>query len=118
MASPLELSGNPQILTLPATLTVQSASNAVRNRHLSIEASWTGTPTGVFSLVCSFDGGTTFRTVPGASAEFTANGNAQPAGGASAAVWNFLNVPGGLWAILYTATSGTGSARLNWAWTD
>jgi hypothetical protein len=80
----------------------------VKSSRLSIMASWTGTPTGVFSLECAFDGAT-WVTVPGAAAEFTANSQAQPAGGAGSAVWNWINVPGNLARIRYTATSGTGT---------
>ena len=79
----------------------------VNGRRLSIQATWTGTPTGTFALQCSFDG-VNFVTIPGAAAEFTANGNAQPAGGAGSATWNWSNVPGTLARLLYTATSGTG----------
>lgn len=96
-------------VALLATGTQATAARAVKNRRLSIKASWTGTPTGVVSLQTSFDGGATFDPVPGASAEFTNNGNAQPTGGVGSAVWNFINVPGGLWRLLYTATSGTGT---------
>lgn len=118
MATPLDLSGSPEIIALPASGTVTSRGEDVRNRHLSIRASWTSGPTGVFSLQCSFDAGATWDTVPGSATEFTANGNAQPANSASTAVWNFSNVPGGRWRILYTATSGTGSVQLLRAWTD
>lgn len=117
-ATPLDISGSPIQLALPASSTVDSAAQDVRNRHLSIGATWTTGATGTFSLQCSFDGGVTWRDVPGASAEFTANGNAQPANSASAATWNFLHVPGGKVRIRYTATSGTGTASLWFAWTD
>ncbi len=83
----------------------------VSGRRLSVQAVWTGTPTGTFSLECSFDGAT-FTTVPGASAEFTANSQAQPAGGAGSAVWNWSNVPGNMAQIRYTATSGTGTLTI------
>ena len=91
-------------LTLPATGTV-FWTGVVRGGRLSIYAAWTGTPTGAFSLRTSFDGGTTWITTPGASTEFSA----QPAGGASSALWNWSNVPGTNWQVLYTATSGTGT---------
>ncbi len=103
-------------LSLLATGTQTSQALPVKNRHLSIDASWTGTPTGVFSLQCSFDSGATWRTVPGASVEFTANGNAQPAGSASSAVWNFVNVPGGAWRISYAAGSNTSTATFRYGW--
>jgi hypothetical protein len=118
MSTPLDLSGTPEPVSLPASGTANSLGEDVRNRHLSISAVWTGTPTGTFSLQCSFDSGATWNTVPGAAAEFTANGNAQPAGAGGSAVWNFSHVPGGLWRILYTAVSGTGSLQLRRAWTD
>lgn len=79
----------------------------VQGRRLSVWASWTGTPTGTFTLECSFDGAT-WSTVPGAAAEFTANSQAQPAGGASTAVWNWSNVPGNMVRLKYTAGGGTG----------
>lgn len=87
----------------------------VQGRRLSVSASWTGTPTGVFSLETSFDG-VNYYPVPGASAEFTATGNAQPAGGASSAVWNWYNVPGTLVRVKYTFTSGTGTGTLRAAY--
>lgn len=91
------------------------APEQMRGTNLSVYASWAGTPTGTFALQCSFDGGTTFTTVPGASAEFTANGNAQPAGGASSAVWNWSNVPGNAWRLVYTRTSGSGALTYYYA---
>lgn len=83
----------------------------VRGRRLSVQATWTGTPTGTFALQCSFDG-TNWTTVPGAAAEFTANSQAQPAGSASSAIWTWYNVPGSLLRIAYARTSGTGTATL------
>lgn len=107
--------------TLPA-MALAAAGTAVTDwlgiadRKLSIDAAITGTPTGVFSLECSFDSGATVKPVPGASAVFTANGQAQPAGGASSPTWVFLDIPGGVWRLKYTATSGTGSAAFKFAW--
>jgi hypothetical protein len=83
----------------------------VQGRRLSIQAVWTGTPTGTFALECSFDGAT-YTVVPGAATEFTSNNQAQPAGSASSAVWNWSNVPGNLARIRYTATSGTGTLTI------
>lgn len=83
----------------------------VAGRRLSIQATWTGSPVGVFSLECAFDG-TNFVPVPGAAVEFTANGQAQPAGGGSGAVWNWSNVPGNVVRLVYTRTSGTGTATV------
>lgn len=83
----------------------------VRGRRLSVYAAWTGTPTGTFSLQCSFDG-STWTTVPGASVEFTSNGQAQPAGGASSAVWNWANMPGNLARISYARSGGTGTLTI------
>lgn len=116
MSSPATKVDVHATMTLAASGTAATQALPVKNRHLSLDASWTGTPTGVFALQCSFDSGATWRTVPGASAEFTANGNAQPAGGVSNAAWNFSNVPGGSWRILYTATSGTGTATIRYGW--
>ena len=83
----------------------------VQGRRLSVSASWTGTPTGTFSLETSFDG-LVWHTVPGAAAEFTANGQTQPAGAAGSAVWNWYNVPGTMVRIKYARTSGTGTGTL------
>lgn len=83
----------------------------VAGRRLSVQATWTGTPTGTFSLQCSFDG-TNWTTVPGAAAEFTANSQAQPAGGASSAIWNWSNVPGNMARIWYARSGGTGTLTI------
>jgi len=83
----------------------------IAGRRLSIQATWTGTPTGTFSLECSFNGGP-YVTVPGASAEFTANSQAQPAGAGGSAVWNWSNVPGNMAQIRYTRASGTGALTI------
>lgn len=80
----------------------------IQGRRLSVYASWTGTPTGTFALECSFDG-QTWAVVPGAAAEFTANSQLQPAGGASSAVWNWSNIPGNMARIKYTRSGGTGT---------
>ena len=79
----------------------------VQGRRLSVSASWTGTPTGTFSLETSFDG-ENWHAVPGADAEFAA----QPAGADGTAVWNWYNVPGSMVRIRYARTSGTGTATL------
>lgn len=83
----------------------------IQGRRLSVFASWTGTPTGTFALECTFDG-KSWAAVPGAAVEFTANGQAQPAGGASSAVWNWVNVPGNMARIRYTRTGGTGTLTI------
>lgn len=80
------------------TITGSLAANTtfplvVSGRQLSVVAQWTGTPTGSFSLEAQRPDGT-YTPVPGASSEFTANGNAQPSGGAGGAVWTWYNVPG------------------------
>lgn len=82
-----------------------------QGRRLSVQTTWTGTPTGVFSLETTFNG-TTWHTVPGAAAEFTANGQTQPAGAGGSAIWTWYNIPGSQLRILYTRTSGTGTATL------
>ncbi len=89
----------------------------VQGRRLSVSAAWTGTPTGTFSLETCFDGVTWFA-VPGSAAEFTANGQAQPAGSGSSAVWNWYNIPGTLIRIRYVSTSGAGTATLRAAFGD
>ncbi len=99
-----DTAGNLATTTTFGPLTVQG-------RRLSIYAAWTGTPTGTFSLECSFNG-RDWVTVPGAAVEFTANSQTQPAGSAGSAVWNWSNVPGNIERILYTTTSGTGTLTI------
>lgn len=88
----------------------------VQGRRLSIVAAWSGTPSGTFALQTTFDNGTTWTTVPGASVEFTLNGQAQPGGSAGSAVWNWSNVPGTQVRLAWTRSSGTGQldARASW----
>lgn len=102
------LAGSGVASNLPSSGTAIFPIGPVNGRRLSVQATWTGTPTGVFALQTSFDGAN-FTTVPGAAAEFTANSQAQPAGGGSSAIWNWSNVPGSSARLLYTATSGTGT---------
>lgn len=90
----------------------------VAGRRLSIRASWTGTPSGTFSLEASFDGGATWTTIPGASAEFTANSQTQPAGADGGAIWNWSNVPGNLVRLYYTRSGGTGQLNARASWGD
>jgi hypothetical protein len=104
-------------MALPASGTVFSEWHAIMDRHLSIRASWSATPVGVFVLQCSFDG-VTADDVPGAAAEFTANSQAQPAGSASKGIWNFLNVPGGVWRLFYTGSSGASTGVIRYAWSS
>lgn len=87
----------------------------VAGKRVSIEARWTGTPTGTFSLECSFDG-SLWRSIPGAAPEFTKDGNAQPAGADGVAIWNWTNVPGVMLRVVYTRTSGTGTLTLRAAY--
>ena len=87
--------------------TFQTRPLPVQGRRLSITGAWTSTPTGTFTLECLFQDGV-WRTVPGAAAEFTANGQAQPAGSASSGVWNWSNIPGSQWRLVYTRSSGSG----------
>lgn len=112
LAASRPLRGSGDASNLPSSGTASFGPFNVAGRRLSVWASWTGTPTGTFSLQCSFDGQTTWVTVPGAAAEFTANSQAQPAGSGGSAVWNWSNVPGNLVRILYTATSGTGTLTI------
>ncbi len=83
----------------------------IQGRRLSVFASWTGTPTGTFALECSFNG-KDWVVVPGSAAEFTANSQAQPAGGTGSAVWNWINVPGNMARIRYTRSGGTGTLTI------
>lgn len=108
---------NSATLALPAAGTAATGWFPVRGRRLSIPAEWSGTPTGTFSLQYEKNDGTA-AAVPGASVEFTANGNAQPAASASSALWNWSNVPAGKVRILYTATSSTGTLTYSPIWSD
>ncbi len=112
LATARPLSGSGSASNLPSSGTAVFGPFPVAGRRLSVQAVWTGTPTGTFALQCSFDGQATWTTVPGAAAEFTANSQAQPAGGSGSAVWNWSNVPGNMCRILYTATSGTGTLTI------
>ena len=103
-------------LALPAAATAQTPWIPVRGGGVSITVAWSGTPTGTFSLVSSDDGGVTSRAPSGSVAEFTNSPNAQPAGASGGAQWNFSEVPAGLIAILYTATSGTGTLTYRITW--
>lgn len=80
-----------------------------KGQQLTLALAWSSTPTGTYSLECSYDGGVTAVAVPGAAAEFTANSQAQPAGSASSLVANFTNVPGALWRIKYTRSGSSGT---------
>ena len=101
-------------ITLDASGTKTLGPFPLVGRRLTMRLAWTGTPTGVLALQTSFDGGTTWTTVPGASVEFTSNGQAQPAGGAGSGIYNWQDVPGAEFRILYTATSGTGTLTGSW----
>lgn len=100
------------------TITGSLAANTtfpliVQGRQLSIVAQWTG-GTGTFSLEAQKPDGT-YAPVPGASAEFTANGNAQPAGSASAAVWTWSNVPATALQLKWTGSgAGTFTAKVTY----
>lgn len=111
LATARPLSGSGAANNLPSSGTASFGPFPVAGRRLSVQATWTGAPTGTFALQCSFDG-STWTTVPGAAAEFTANSQAQPAGSGASAVWNWSNVPGNSARILYTATSGTGTLTI------
>lgn len=112
MSAPTRVSKQTTLPTLSLAASGSTKWMPVRGRRLSIAASWTDTPTGSFSLEYKKPDGTA-AAVPGASAEFTASGNAQPAGSASAALWNWSNVPAAEVRITYTRSSGTGTATLN-----
>lgn len=74
----------------------------------------TGTPVGTLSLEFSLNG-TNWKPIPGASAEFTANGNTQPAGSAGDIVcsWRELR-PYKRVRLKYVSTSGgAANASLN-----
>lgn len=112
---PLTGANAPDPGTMTGTATFNTRGLPVAGRRLSIAASWSGTPTGTFTLQCLFADGT-WRTVPGAAAEFTANGQAHPAGSASSAVWNWSNIPGAQWRLSYTNASGSGTLTSAFAW--
>lgn len=81
----------------------------LQGARLSIHASWTGTAAGTFSLQSSADGNKTWVTVPGAAAEFTANGQTQPSGGPGSAIWTWYGVPGQTVRLFFTLTGGLGT---------
>jgi hypothetical protein len=121
MSAPTRISKQkyiPITLALPAAATAATAWIPVRGRRLSIPASWTGTPTGTFSIQALGADGVTPVSIPGASAEFTNAPNAQPAGAAGSALWNFSNVPGSAVRILYTAAGSTGVLSIAPVWAD
>ncbi len=103
--------GNSGAANLLGNTTAIFGPTPVAGKRLSLEVAWTGTPTGVLTLECSFDG-QVWRTIPGATAQFTAGGQAQPAGTASSGVYNWVNVPGQMVRLKYTRTSGTGTATV------
>ncbi len=103
------LTGSGTASNLPSSGTVSFGPVALSAARLTLTASWTGTPTGAFSLQYLDPDGATWRTVPGAATEFTSNSQAQPAGSAGSAAWTWYGLPGGAVRLLYTATSGTGT---------
>jgi hypothetical protein len=110
MSGPTKIS-KQKAITLSLAATGQTGWIPVRGRRLSIAVAWTGTPTGTFSLEAQGADGNAV-SIPGASAEFTNSPNAQPAGTASSALWNWSNVPAGNVRIKYTLGSSTGTATL------
>lgn len=110
MSGPTKIS-KQKTITLSLAATGQTPWIPVRGRRLSIAAAWTGTPTGAFSIEAQGADGSAVA-IPGASAEFTSSPNAQPAGSASSALWNWSNVPAGNVRIKYTLSGSTGSATL------
>jgi len=103
------LSGSGAANNLPASGTAAFGPVPITAARLTMTASWTGTPTGTFALQYLDPDGSSWRTVPGASSEFTANGQAQPAGAAGFGAWTWYGLPGGQVRLLYTATSGQGT---------
>jgi hypothetical protein len=110
MPAPTKIS-KQKAITLSLAATGTTGWIPVRGRRLSIPVSWTGTPTGTFSIEAEGADGAAVA-IPGASAEFTNSPNAQPAGSASSALWNWSNVPAGRVRIKYTLSGSTGSASL------
>ncbi len=82
----------------------------VVGKRLSLHLRATGTPTGTFKLQTSFDN-TNWVDTPNAAAEFTS----QPAGATYELLANWTNVPGSMWRLVYTRTSGTGTLNSYWA---
>lgn len=74
--------------------------------RLRLDVAWTGTPTGTFTLEARTLDGSTWRTVPGASLEFTS----QPAGSAGVLMPYWYQMQGfDAVRLRYTRTSGTGA---------
>lgn len=93
-------------LALPATGTVQMAGFKIsRARIVALALAWTGTPTGVISLLVSND---STDGVNGTWFPYAVTVPAQPAGGASGTAFEITS---GFYfvAIKYVATSGTGT---------
>lgn len=101
---PLPGSGTASNLATSATFGPWPLTSA----RLSIAVAWSGTPTGSFALQMQMPDGT-WAAIPGASAEFTSNSQAQPAGAASSAAWTWYGIPAANVRLSYTATSGTGT---------
>jgi hypothetical protein len=85
---------------------------------VSIQAVWTGTPTGNFTIETSEDKGATNPdgSITGVTNYNTLENSSLAAGGASGSyTWRFSNVQSRWIRIKYTAASGTGTvnARIN-----
>lgn len=75
-----------------------------QSQDFSIQAKWTGTPTGSFKLQCSNDVEATvtdWEDIPGSTLAV--------AGAAGTQVWNYTGAPFRWVRIVYTATSGSGT---------
>lgn len=99
-----------KVLALPATGSVQTVGFMIdKTRIMSFGLSWTGTPTGVLSVVVSDDSTDGVNgTWDPAPVTVPAAISPQPAGGAGHAAVE-LTTGFRMAAIKYVATSGTGS---------
>lgn len=77
-----------------------SAAEIGSYEGISVQSTYTGTPTGTLKLQCSNDG-VTFSDVPTATVSL--------AGAAGSTLWNIPDAYYRFVRISYTATSGTGS---------
>lgn len=87
---------------MTGTATITSTPTNIQNLdNVGIQVSWTGTPTGTISVLCSVDG------VQYDSLTFTPT-LAQPAGSAGSYLINLNQLPFPMVEVQYTNTSGTG----------
>ena len=100
---------------LPATGSVVSATQGIMNYlGYAVQVEWSGSPTGTFTLQGSCDSGTVLAdgTATGVSNWTTISSTSVAATGTSgSALYNMSFAFYGWFRLVYTATSGTGTAN-------